>query len=79
MCSIYFEVCVFYLADTELRLADFKSRDNVFLLALSCSFPFCLIQCFSFSSFCRLVLCGWGLWTDRVSIALSRPCIADLF
>ena len=22
---------------------------------------------------------GWGLWTDRVLIALSQPCIANLF
>ena len=42
--------------------------------------PFCLLQ-FSFSllSLYRLVLWGWGLQTDRVSIALSRPGIADLF
>ena len=27
----------------------------------------------------RLVLWGWGLWTDRVYITLSQPCTADLF
>ena len=27
----------------------------------------------------RLVLWGWGLWTDRVLISLSQPCTADLF
>ena len=27
----------------------------------------------------RLVLWGWGLWTDRVYITLSQPCAADLF
>ena len=27
----------------------------------------------------RLVVWGWGLRTNRVSISLSRPCIANLF
>ena len=34
---------------------------------------------FHFSSFYRLVLWGWGLWNDRVQIALSPSCIANLF
>ena len=33
----------------------------------------------SFLSVYRLVLWGWGLWTDRVYITLSQPCTADLF
>ena len=47
---------------------------------LSCSLTFCLLL-FSLSllSFYGLVLYGWGLWTDRVLIALSQPCIANLF
>ena len=47
----------------------------------SCSLPFCLIL-FSLSllSFYGLVLWGWGLWTDKVLIALSQPpCITNLF
>ena len=46
----------------------------------SCSLLFCL-QPFSLSLLFlyRLVVWGWGLRTDRVSISLSRPCIADLF
>ena len=46
----------------------------------SCSLLFCL-QLFSFSLlfFYRLVVCGWGFRTDRVSIALSLHCIANLF
>ena len=46
----------------------------------SCPLTFCLLL-FSLSllSFYGLVLWGWGLWTDRVLIALSQPCIADLF
>ena len=46
----------------------------------SCSLTFCLLL-FSLSllSFDGLVLWGWGLRTDRVLIALSQPCIADLF
>ena len=38
-----------------------------------------LLLFFPFSSFCLLVLWGWGLWTDRVYITLSQPCTADLF
>ena len=43
----------------------------------SCSLLFCL-QLFSISLLFlyRLVLWGWGLRTDRVSISLSQPCIA---
>ena len=46
----------------------------------SCSLHFCLLL-FSLSllSFCRLLLWSWGLWTDRVLIALSQHCIANLF
>ena len=46
----------------------------------SCSLTFCLLL-FSLSllSFYGLVLWGWGLRTDRVLIALSQPCIANLF
>ena len=41
----------------------------------SYSLTFCLL---SLLSFYGLVLWGWGFWTDRVLIALSQPCIADL-
>ena len=46
----------------------------------SCSLLFCL-QLFSLSLLFlyRLVVWGWGLRTDRVSISLSRPCIANIF
>ena len=46
----------------------------------SCLLTFCLLL-FSLSllSFYGLVLWGWGLRTDRVLIALSQPCIANLF
>ena len=46
----------------------------------SCPLLFCL-QLFSLSLLFlyRLVVWGWGLRTDRVSISLSRPCIANLF
>ena len=46
----------------------------------SYSLTFCLLL-FSLSllSFCGSVLWGWGLWTDRVLIALSQPCIANRF
>ena len=46
----------------------------------SCSLFFCL-QLFSLSLLFhyRLVVWGWSFWTDRVSISLSWPCIANLF
>ena len=46
----------------------------------SCSLLVCL-QSFSLSLIFlyRLVVWGWGLWTDRVSISLSRHRIANLF
>ena len=46
----------------------------------SCSLLFCL-QLFSLSLLFlyRLVVWGWGLRTDTVSISLFRPCIANLF
>ena len=46
----------------------------------SCSLLLCL-QLFSLSLpvLYRLVVWGWGLPTDRVSISLSRPCIANFF
>ena len=45
-----------------------------------CPLPFYLLM-FSVSlpSLYGLVLSGWGLRTDMVFIALSQPCIADLF
>ena len=46
----------------------------------SCSLTFRLLL-FSLSllSFYGLVLWGWGLRSDRVLIALSQPCITNLF
>ena len=62
-----------------VRLAGFMSRANIFFSRLNCSLHFCLLRFFlSLLSFYRLVLWGWGLWTDRVSIILSRPCVADI-
>ena len=50
-------------------------------IGLSCSIPTIVYYSFSLSllSVYRLVLCGWGLRTDRVCITLSQPCTADLF
>ena len=60
-------------------LAGFKSRSNAFCWPSS-SLLFCLQQ-FSLSLLFlyRLAVWGWGLRTDRVSISLSRPCIANIF
>ena len=60
-------------------LAGFKTRSMPFCWP-SCSHLFCL-QLFSLSLLFlyRLVAWGWDLQTDRVSISLSRPCIANLF
>ena len=46
----------------------------------SCSLPLCLLL-FSLYllSFYGLVLWGWGLRTDRVLIAVSQPCTANIF
>ena len=51
--------------------------------------PFCRPSCFllfylqlfslSLLFLYRLLVWGWGLQTDRVSISLSRPCIANDF
>ena len=50
-------------------------------IGLSCSIPTIVFYSLSLSllSVYRLVLWGWGLWTDRVYITLSQPCTADLF
>ena len=63
----------------DVGLAGFKAGPMPFCWP-SCSLLFCL-QLFSRSLlfFFRLVVWGWGLRTDRVSISLSRPCIANLF
>ena len=46
----------------------------------SCSLHFCLLLFLPFLlSFYGLVLWGWGLQTDIVLIALSQPCITNLF
>ena len=39
----------------------------------------CLLFSLSLPFLYRLVVWGWSLLTDRVSISLSRPCIANLF
>ena len=47
----------------------------------SCSLLFCL-QLFSLSLlflYRLAIVWGWGLRTERVSISLSQPCIANLF
>ena len=45
----------------------------------SCQLTFCfLLFSLSLLSFYGLVLWGWGLWTDKVLIALSQPCIVNL-
>ena len=61
-------------------LVGFKSRANASLFGLSCSIPTIVVYSFSLSllSVYRLVLWGWGLWSDRVYITLSA-CTADFF
>ena len=52
-------------------LPGFKRRDNAFVLAIAARSLFVFYCFFIFLiSLCRLVLWGWGLRTDRVSIAL---------
>ena len=38
-----------------------------------------LLFLYSLLSFYRLVLWGWGLWTDNSKLVLSQHCIADTF
>ena len=57
-------------------LAGFKSRANAFLLAFTFRL---LLLSVSLLSFYGLVSWSWGLWTDRELIALSQPCITNLF
>ena len=75
-------LCETILSDTifdRVGLPDFKGRVNAFLLG-SWSLAFCFLL-FSISplSFYGLVLWGWGLRTDMVSIALFHPCITIFF
>ena len=50
-----------------VRLAGFMSRANDFFIGISCSILLCLgLFSLSLLSFSMLVLCGYGLWTDRV-------------
>ena len=69
------------LYSTVCGLAGFNCKENVcFFISLSCSLPFCrLLHSLSLLSFSGLVLWGWDLRTDMVSIAFSRPCIAGIF
>ena len=57
-----------------------RAGPMLFLLAYAARSIF-VFYCFSLSLLAvhRLVLWGWGLWTDRVYITLSQPCTADLF
>ena len=57
-------------------LAGFENRANASLLAKS-ALSLLVFYCFSSSllSVYRLVLWGWGLWTDRVYITLSIPAM----
>ena len=63
-----------------VRLAGIKSKANVFFMCIGCSQHICLfLLSHSILSFYEFLLWGWGLRVDKVLIALSRPCIADLF
>ena len=59
----------------------FREQGHCFFIGLSCSIPTIVFYLISISllSVYRLVLCGWGLRTDRVYVTLSQPCTADLF
>ena len=62
----------------------FQEQSQCFFIGLSCSIHTIVGILFlyyfpSLLSVYRLVLWGWGLRTDRVYIALSQPCTADLF
>ena len=58
-----------------------QEQGQCFFIVLRCSFPTILFYYFSLPvlSVHRLVMCGWGLRTDRAYITLSQLCTADLF
>ena len=62
-------------------IGGFQEQGQCFFIGLSCYIPTIVFYSFSLSFLpvYRLVLCGWGLRTDRVYITLSQPCTADLF
>ena len=68
--------------DLYLMVWDWRvlRAGSMFFIDLRCSLPFCLLL-FSLSlfHFHRLILKGWGLWTENVWTAFSQPYIADLF
>ena len=59
----------------------FQEQGQCFFIGRNCSIPTMVFYYFFvyLLSIYRLVLSGWGLRTDRVYIALSQPCTADLF
>ena len=61
-------------------IGGFQEQVQCLFVGLVALSFFCL-QLFSLSLLflCTLVVWGWGLRTDRMSISLSRPCIANLF
>ena len=52
-----------------------RARPGFFIGLSCCSLVFPPL----FSFYGLIDMWGWGLRTDKVLIALSRPCIADLF
>ena len=63
-------------------IGGFKEQGQGFFIGLSCSIPTIVFYSFSLSLlsvYNRLVLWGWGLWSDMAYITLSRPCTAVLF
>ena len=60
-------------------MAGFKSTPSTFSFALAARCLSSYTVLFFLLSFYRLVLWGWGHYTHRVQIALSQPCIAELF
>ena len=60
----------------------FQEQGQCSFIGLSSSVPTIIVfysSSLSLLSFYRLMLCGWGLHTDRVYITLSQPFTADLF
>ena len=71
---MYITVCVYFV----VGLSGFQSKTNAFYWYAASSFF--LFHCFHFFLFFYgLVLRDWGLRTDKISIALSRPSIANLY
>ena len=69
------------LADPHIRrcgTGGFQEQGQCVFYWPKLLYPYYIVFYYFYLSVYRFVLWGWGLWTDRVYIALSLPCTAQL-